>query len=168
MPHADRLPVKVTGGWGGDEFRIEVEDPHNGIRMVELTIPLDTFTDALRNYCRHDTPLGTLRVFPRSFDTYGYEQQVTTLTIPLSWEEKAKGYDAFVAKHLPDGWHARDRGWNHHHMSKDDNGDRVYLFTISRTVPHGTPAVVEGWPDANVRIIWSDSTLIEQNGGSHE
>jgi len=146
------FPVSVAGGWSGDgTFLLTFSDPHNGSTMIEAEIPLETFTNALRNFHSFEPPLGTIKAVARPFIQYGWERQRGRMVIPNEdVPSKPAEFVEFVRLVTPRGWTCSESRPNMHHRSEN-----FYLLPIGRTVEHGTPV------EAEVPMLAPEGTRIE-------
>lgn len=148
---ARKFKVHIDGGWSGDgTMHLSVEDPHNRGSLLELEIPLETFTNALRNHHSFEPPLGELTVWVEGLKQYGMERQNTRITVPYPAGSDRTDFTAWATATLPEGWALLDTGWNGHRRHRHPDGHDVYDLTIFRIVEPGTPAEVVGHPNADV------------------
>lgn len=158
----EQVDVAVEGGWHGDgSFVLSFSDPYNHSMIGELTIPIETFTNALRNFRTSTAPLGELSLYQASLDQYGYEIQRSTLIVPLpkgrrppfkEWGEQYLKNDEWYSDKPYLYWRVEDTVWNHHKRIDTES----YRLRIVRKVPRGTIPKVHWDSKAVVQTIYYD------------
>ena len=152
----EKIQVAVEGGWGSDgSMRLTIADPHNHGTLMELTIPQETFVNALRNFHSYQPPLADAKVWTDNLVQYGWEQQMGTVWAPLP-TGMVDDWNGWVQSQVPDGWRARHEPRRNTHQV--DNG--LYKIKIDRKVPRGTDRTIEEDPGdrsfGEVKVTWDD------------
>lgn len=135
----DVLPVLAMGRFDSERgLTVEVQDPSNGSRICEVTIPPQAFTNMLGNLQSSQQPLSTFEWY--GLDRYGKDHQIADFRVPVSSEISFTDRlgEALVSLEEtinPFGWviSSYDKKWNGHRYK-----DGLYSLSAFRYVEPGT------------------------------